>query len=498
MTLARKTTFGIAWNTLANSSTQLANLLVFVLLARQLPLDEFGLVIFALLVTNFFLIYVKEGVADFLIQRPDWEHGLVSSAFWISTGGGVVLTLLCAFVIAPICGLFYGDTIVLYIQVLSPTLFLGAISTVSFAKARREFNFRLTAGRNVINGVLTAMVALGLALFELGAWSLIISRLVGAFGAALLICLAEPVWPRLKLSIQDAKKIARYCHPIFSSRSIGFFALKAADVFLIVLLGPAPLAIYRVGTRIWEAITTLLVHPIMTVAVSTFARVAPDRLGATFTRMTTILVAICLPIYVGAAAIGGTLTVVVFGRDWHESGLVMTILCLGAAPQLIRALLPAALKSLNSTGPFFRFVMVDASTSIVWSAITAGFGPVALAIGMFIAPHFAVGLNRRALEDELGVRLNVLIAAVAPFIVSSVIMFAGVVGFAALVSDALAPIAELALSVLLGIILYFGSLRVVARGPSLNLVEEFAPMVPTRLQGLLETARWAFGGGSRD
>src|SRR5690606_23386636 len=111
---------------------------------------------------------------------------------------------------------------------------------------------------------------------------------------ALLICLAEPVRPRLQLSLQHAKEIARYCHPIFSSRSVGFFALKASDIFLIALLGPASLAVYRVGTRIWEAITTLLVHPMMTVAVSTFARVAPERLGTTFTRMTTFLVAVCL------------------------------------------------------------------------------------------------------------------------------------------------------------------------------------------------------------
>lgn len=494
MQLMRKTASGVFWSVVANSSTQLANLLVFVLLARQLPLDELGVVIFALLISNFFMIFVKEGVGDYLVQRPDWDETDVSTAWWIVTLGGLVLTLFCAFVVAPVFGLFYGETIVVYIQALSPTIALGALSVPSFAKARREFKFRLTAGRSFINGVLTAIVALVLALFEMGAWALIVSRLVGALGATALICLAEPVNPRLIFSGERARAILRYCHPILSSRIVGFLSFKAADIFLIALAGPAPLAIYRVGTRIWEAVTTLLVHPMMTVAISTFSRVPAERLGSTFSRMTMVMVAVCLPIYIGLAALGGPLTVLMFGEAWRDSGTVMTILCLAATPQLIRSLIPSALKSLDNTAPFFRFVTVDALSSTFWAAVSAPFGPIALAVGVFIDPHSTLVLNRKTIEKSLGIRLLDIVSSVMPFVMCSAIMFAAVIGALFWLDQSLLPVAQLAMAIPLGVVVYLLALRLFARSPTLALIDELAPMVPGRLMFALKGARWVFGG----
>lgn len=492
MSLKSRTTSGIFWFIVANSSTQFANFLVFVLLARDLPLEVFGLVMFALLVCNYFLIFVKEGVSDYLVQHPEWNPDAVSSAFWLMAIGGLALTAVCAFVVAPILGTVVDPLVTTYLQVLSPTIFIGALSAVNFAKARREFKFKLTAGRSFFTGVVTAVVALVLAFFQFGAWSLIISRLVGAFGATVLLLLAEPVKPRMRVSLAEVKAIASYCHPIFSSRSVGFLAFKAADLFLIALLGPAALAIYRVGTRIWEAITVLLVHPIMTVAMSTFSRVPRSRLGETFIRMTAALAAIFLPIYFGAAAIGTNLTVVVFGEAWRESGMIMTLLCLAATPQLVRALVPAALKAINATPQFFRFSSIEAGSSIFWSALTAPFGPVVLAVGTFIDPHLAILLNRKTLKTEVGVPIGKLTSAIAPFFVSALTMFAGVVALQHWLSHDYDPLALLALSVVSGAGLYLATLLVFARSVSRQLIADTASLIPARLSFALNMANWAF------
>jgi O-antigen/teichoic acid export membrane protein len=494
MQLLTKTASSVFWNIVANSSTQLANLLVFVLLARQLPLDDLGSVVFALLVANFFMIFVKEGISDFLVQRPDWDMDAVSTVYWIAVLGGLFLTLVCAFVVAPLFGLIYGDNLAVYLQALSPTIFLGAISIPSLAKARREFKFRLTAGRNFINGIITALVALVLAFMDMGAWSLILSRNVGALGAAALIMLAEPVRPRWTLVGGQAKALTAYTLPILSSRIAGFFAFKAADIFLMALLGPAPLAIYRVGTRIWDAITTLLVHPLVTVSISTFSRVAADRLGETFSRMTTVLIALCLPVYLGAAAIGTTVTVLLFGSNWRESGLVMSILCMAATPQLIRALVPAALKSLENTRPFSRFVAIDAVSSIAWAAVSAPFGPIALAVGVFFDPHSSLLLNRKVIERSLAISLTALVMKLVPFVASAAVMFAGAAAASAWLSGRVEPIVELGIVVPIGIVLYLAALRVIAADPTRRMVAELTPLVPSKLHFVLRMVRWFYGG----
>ena len=493
MSIKAKTSSGIFWNILANSSIQLANLLVFVLLARQLSLNEFGVVMLAVLVVNFFTIFVKEGVVEYLVQRDTVDDVFLSTAFWLTLGGGLLLTVAIAGVVAPIMGAIFGWQLTAYLQALSPVILFGATSVVQLALVRREFKFRVTAMRNFLNGVITALVALALAALGFGAWALILSRVVGALGAAVLLWIAEHFSLRLVFSAAASREILTFSAPIVGSRLMSYLATKVAELLLAFFLGPASLAIYRVGGRIVEALNALLLHPIISVALTSFSRVKRERLGAAFTRLCAVLFAFALPIYYGAGAIAPDVMHVFFGAKWADSALVMTLLCLSAGAQMLRTIIPAALKAADATRLLYNFSFVEVLSGMFWSLVTVAFGPAAVALGALIDPHGSLLVNRNILRGVLSLRLVDVLGTVWAYVVAALIMVVGVQIFVFFIATNMQPIARLFASIALGGVLYCGSLLVIGRPALRSLVFEVGPLVPRRLQPIVALAERLLG-----
>lgn len=470
---------------LANSSTQLASLVVFVLLARQMSLADFGVVMLAVLFNNFFLLLVKEGVQDYLVQSRRWDAEFVSTAFWFMLAWGVVLTLFVAFVFAPLAGLIYGQQLTIYTQALAPTLLMGAASTTSAASARREFRFRVTAFRNFLNGAVSGIVALVLFALGFGPWSLIWSRVAAALGAALLLWIAEPIPVTRAFSRGDMSGIVKFSAPILSSRVLSYFALKVSELLLAFVIGPAGLAVFRVGGRINESLSALFVHPIVIVALSTFAKVDKERAGQAFIRLSTALIAFSVPVYYGGAAIANDFVDIFFGEKWHESGPIMSFILLAATPMLLRATVPAALKAADSTTDLYRFSVVEILSGMFWSAVTVHFGPTAVAFGAMVDPHGSLFINRDVLRRSLGIRLLDVAKAIAPYTMAGLIMFAVVKIFEMTVAASWGEWPRLLCSVAIGGIIYPGLLLTVWRHTLATLLIELEPLAPQRVRPLL-------------
>jgi len=466
---------------------------VFVLLARQMSLDQFGVVMLAVLIINFFTIFVKEGVQDYMVQSARWDESFISTGFWFMLVGGALLTAFIALVFAPIAGHLYGAALTPYLQALSPTIFLGAASTTNAASARREFRFRITAFRNFVNGAISGVVALILFFMGFGPWALILSRVAAALGAALLLWVAEPVPTKLRFSRTDFHGLVRFSAPILSSRVLSYFALKISELLLAFVAGPAALAVFRVGGRINEALSSLLVHPIVVVALSTFARVPREKAGGAFVRLSTALLAATLPIYYGGAAIANDFVVIFFGEKWREAGPVMSFILLAAAAMLLRSLVPAALKAAESTSSLYRFSAVEILSGLFWSSITVHFGPVAVAAGAMVDPHGSLFINRDILRAALGVRLLDLFKAVSPYVLSGLGMFALVKMFEMTVAAGWQPWPRMLVSVAIGGLVYPALLMAFWRPTLHRLIEEVEPLVPHRARPLFGRVALAMG-----
>ncbi len=94
MNLRQKAAKSVAWSALENLGTQAIYFVLFLLLARLLEPEVFGLVSLAGVFISFMMVFADQGLSDAIIQRQELEAEHLDTVFWTNLGIGVLLTLI--------------------------------------------------------------------------------------------------------------------------------------------------------------------------------------------------------------------------------------------------------------------------------------------------------------------------------------------------------------------------------------------------------------------
>src|SRR5712671_1009379 len=95
--------------TLASQGTQfLIQTIATVVLARELPPADFGIVAMVTVVTGLAMAFADLGLTEATIQRKEITHDQVTSLFWINVAIGTGLTVITA-ALAPVLAWFYQE-----------------------------------------------------------------------------------------------------------------------------------------------------------------------------------------------------------------------------------------------------------------------------------------------------------------------------------------------------------------------------------------------------
>lgn len=481
MNLRRKTISGILWLSVANFFNQLLSLAVFVILARELSLDEFGVAMLAILIMNIFSMFFKDGIIDFLVREQDgtFSEKLKTTAFWLSLIFGLLLTTVLVLVVAPIFDHFYGGPAAGYILVMSPMMIFSSVTILNLAVVRRNYAFKVAASRNVANGILTGAIAIFLAFDGWGAWALIYSRVLGALGAALILVWQEPFFPKFGFSTRCAREIIRYSMPLVSARLVTYLSSRSPEMALALVGGPAALAIYRVGCRVVEVLNSLLVDPVANVLLTTFSKMEQGEAAKNAPKITAALVGILAPAFLGAASIAVPLTGVLYGERWQESASVMMVLCFQIVPVTVRLVLVMIYKTARATRRLWDLALIELALSVLLMASASFWGEAYVAVAVVLQTILMAALHIGLRPDGVQFPAASAVADVVAPSLSALVMFVGV--YFTVSSVAYLDVwIQLLSGVAFGLILYLGLLLLVFPSWMSRALEGMKDVLPTR------------------
>ncbi|MBW6426038.1 oligosaccharide flippase family protein [Rhizobium sp. XQZ8] len=486
MSLQIKTIAGIFWLSAANFSNQILSLIVFIILARQLSLEEFGFAMLAILVINVFSMLFKDGIVDFLIREDEENLDDVakSTAFWLSLVYGFALVLILNVVVCPLVESIYGGPVDAYILAMSPTILIGCGTILNFAIIRRNYAFKVAATRNAASGLLTGVVAIMLALNGWGAWALIYSRVLGIMGAALVLVIQQPFVPKILFSFSYARQITVYSAPLVLARLVTYLSSRAPEMALATLGGPASLAVYRVGARIVEVLNSLLVDPIANVLLTTLSKLGNAGAVANCAKITAALTLVVAPAFYGVAAISLPLTSILYGEKWQESGPVMMLLCFQIIPVTIRIVLVMVFKTHRATRRLWDLALVELVISALLIGSAANFGEDYVAGAVVLQAVVMAWLHFYLRPPSIELSVSEMSKELAAPATCATAMFGIVVS----VMYALGHVnvwLQLALGVFLGIIAYLLLLLFVFPAWTFDAVKEVREVAPNRMRKII-------------
>ncbi len=320
--LQKRVARGLTWTMLDIWGRQLLNLVVFLILARLLTPEDFGIVALATVFVAFAQLVVDQGLGDALIQRKEVTRSHVDTAFWVALATGLLLTVLGLVLAGPIAGLLKEPDLAPILQVLSLTFVLSAMNSIQIALLRRELAFRSLALRSIVAAAGGGVVGIVMAVNGFGAWALV-GQLVATPVLSVLTLLRVSPWrPRLHASRQEFRELFSFGINIMGSDVLNYISRNTDNLLIGVVRGTRDLGFYAVGYRILEVSQTALIQVSRKVTFPAFSRLQDDheRMRRGYFRVTRAAAVIILPGYIGLSLVGRELTIVLFGQRWAVCG----------------------------------------------------------------------------------------------------------------------------------------------------------------------------------
>lgn len=326
----RTAVVALFWSTLQYWGGRLVGLLVFVILARLLSPEDFGLAASAFLVMTLLNMVAEFGCSDALVQRKILDDEDINLPFFISMAASITLATLII-IFAPVIVHWMGaPRLTPYLRataLICPFMTLLAFQEFVY---RRAVMFRQLAMRTITATITGGIVGIGMALTGWGTWSLI-----AQFAAQTLVGIVwlwrKPIWkPSLVLRPKSAVEISGFGSKVLGMFLVDFATQKSVDLIILRIYGAAALGLFTVSSRLYMLLLQLLQTSINNVGLTMLAKIVhdPDRLRRLYLRSTSICATFGTPIFFCLAALAPEVNHIMFGAKWVGAEQVMVPLLL--------------------------------------------------------------------------------------------------------------------------------------------------------------------------
>lgn len=453
--LKRDFAASVVWSVIGNGANNVISFIVFAIISNVVSPTILGVASFAIVLVELGRLLNTAGIPELLIQRPVWDDDYAAVAFWINISLAVILTLVSCAIVAPIIDATFAAGSGIALIVLSACFLIDAVRVVQEAKLRREFKYRKLAARGSIAGVVSGLLGVVMALTGYGLWALIAQRLLHSALTTILTWYASDWRPRFFWSSAELGQTLANGSRLMTVGLLGTLSVRLPDLILGFALGPVALAMFRVGSRGYDALIQLIFYPVGNATTSGFSRVAVEgSINAAYIRATQFAALLAYPIFFGAAATAGPFVRIAFGNSWAEASNVMTAMCMIVGPAAIGYMVRPALTSLKRAHELMVITVFVVLTVAVSCFAGLPFGATGVAIALAIRAHVAVIFNLRIVQRELGVEPMKLLATILPPYVAAWTMVLVVVAVDYLLLQGWSDWARLLAMVVIGAVVY--------------------------------------------
>jgi len=429
---------------------------VFVIIARFVVPEEFGIVVLAGLVLSLIQDLSQIGMGEALVRQKEVDRLTFDSAFWGLLGISLAATVLY---LAGVLFFVDGAEQPLLRQILLailPALPISALGSVLHAHLLRDLGFRELTLRIVGASIASGIIAILLALAGWGIWALAAKSVLQAVFQTALLWYFCPWRPRFRFSYDSLRPLLPDSLRLLGSSALNQLNQKGFDFAAGLLLGAAALAILRVAGQTILLLIELTIGPMTMAAFAILARY-PDNPAVgrkTFALLTQSTALLVYPSFFGLAAISDILLPWLFGEQWSQAAIFVRLLVLLALPVHLQMLLMAAFFAAGRTDRMLHWQLAMSAATVLGIAIGTPFGLWGLAIATVAHFYLLIPLGLWWLKRDTYFRIGELARAILPSLACAGIMAIAVLGIRPLVARTLDTPMQLAILVLVGVALF--------------------------------------------
>lgn len=446
------------------------NLAAYLVIARLVTPDEYGVYVAGSLITGIGVSLAGGGLQSAIIQRRERVEEAASTAVVSSLLAGATLALL-SLALSPLVTLFFhNERAGAITAALSGWSLLRCAAIVPDALMQRRFSF---VRRLVVDpaGILAfGVVSIVATANGMGAWGLV----AGTYASAVIqlgLSWGLARWrPRLRLiSYRTWLELARFARHLFASELLRRISTEAPGAVVGRYLGADALGQYRYGERFGSQPQGAVTNVAGYVLLPAFARIAADsdRLRRAFLRALRWIALVAVPSGFLLVPLGEPLAVVLLGERWQSAGYVMMGFFAYTGAHGLTQIAVEAFKVIDRPDLLPRVRGLAAAVTVPAALMGLPFGVAGVAVGVSLGSVVVACYAAATASRVVGVAVSDIFAATWPPVVASTVMAVAVGALDRLVLQAGsrplgAALGLLAVEALAGAVVYVAMLQVVA------------------------------------
>lgn len=384
-------------------------------LARLLSPTDYGLVAIVLAVVGVGEIFRDFGLSTAAIQARNLTRAQTDKLFWLNTGIGAGLAVVCVAAAPLVAALFDQPELTGITRVLSLTFLLNGAAAQHRANLNRNLRFTALVGVDVGSQVVGTVVAIALGLFGAGYWALVGQQLVAAL-STLVGCVILTRWiPGLPRRGVDVRSMVRFGVGLVGTQVVGYLSSNVDTLVIGLRFSATQLGYYNRGYQLLMRPLSQLRSPTTSVALPVLSRLRDDR-ERTDSFIVLGQLALGYTLVAGTAIAAGAADPIVhlfLGDSWGAVVPVFSLLAVAGIFQTISYVANWVYLSRALTSTLFWYSLISLAIKIVCVLVGSIWGVVGVAAGFALAPAIAwpISLSWLARRTALPLRALYLGAA---------------------------------------------------------------------------------------
>jgi O-antigen/teichoic acid export membrane protein len=484
--IAARAANGVGWLAAQTWIAKAGGVVTLIVLARLLTPTDFGLVAIASTVLPVIYLLADLGFGTYLMQATELDRVTTSTAFWYSTGSGVLLAGALAAAAPGLEALFGVPGVAAVLWGMTPAILLVTVAAVPIALLRRGMRFGALALQAAVAALLAQAAAIVLALAGAGVWALVVQTVVAQAVILVGAWLSARWRPGLAFRPALFATMTRFGSQVVGVNVVALARMWAENALISNVLGAAALGRLNIAQRLVQTTQEIATSAISPVSTVVFAQVRddPERLRRGYARALGLTYYVVTPALTAILVLSPLLVPLVFGSQWAQSALASQALALAAVFTLGAVLDHGLFYGLGKPGAWLAYATVVDAVTVGATFLAVWSGIVAVAVGFAIVAALATAARWFLVARSIGAP----VAAVARPLLSVLVMVAvsGGLGWALLqLLGGLVPVLSVAIVGLAILAVHVATGHVLLPGPA----REANRIIGSRVGALIARAR---------
>lgn len=426
--LTSKTLRAMSWTFLEAVGLRITQLVVAVVLAWLLEVEEFGLIGMLAVFIAVAQSLLDSGFGAALIQKREISHVDTCSIFYFNIAAGIVAAgLLC--LASPWIADFYEQPMLVPLaRALSAVIVINSFALVQTSVLTRELNFKLLTKANLVARFFSGIIAVSLAALGFGVWSLVLQQISNALLVTLILWFANPWRPSLVFSFRALGAMFGFGSRVMAS---GVLAAIFDNIYGLVigkLFSARDLGFFSQAKKVQELPVQSLSWTVGRVTFPVFSSIQDDRerVKRGLHRVLTSLAFLNFPVMAGILVTARPLVGLLLREKWLPCVPYLQILCVLGLLYPMNWFNVNVLYSLGRSDLCFRLEIIKRILVVAAIAISYRWGITAMIWGQVVVSFLSYWLNGYYNGVLIGYPVREQLRDLLPYVMAPVLMGLGV------------------------------------------------------------------------